>query len=118
MCEFLEVWGHHVRAAWCDEAAWQWLEVIADQHEHRCRVYAAAGWYASRLGLLVNHRRDLHYRVKRVLTGDNTAVRGDFRGHPLRHVGKQPMHHAVEPALGAYVWLGHGRTLWVLSGHR
>src|SRR5690348_17703059 len=59
---FRSVWGHHVRAAWCDEAARQWLEVIADQHEHRRRVYAAAGWYASRLGLLVKHRRDLHYR--------------------------------------------------------
>ena len=81
-------------------------------------MYAAAGWYASRLGLLVKHRRDLHYRVKRVLTQDNTPVRGDFRGHPLRPVGKQSMHHAVEPALGAYVRLGHGRTLWVLSGYR
>jgi hypothetical protein len=41
------------------EAARQWLEVIADQHEHRCRVYAAGGRLASRLGLLVNHHRDL-----------------------------------------------------------
>jgi hypothetical protein len=31
-------------------------------------VHAAAGWYASRLGLLVNHRRDVHYCVKSVLT--------------------------------------------------
>jgi len=66
-CQFLEVWGHHVRAPWCHEAAWQWLEVIVDQHEHCCSVYATAGWYASCLGLLVNHRRDVHYRVKSVL---------------------------------------------------
>ena len=67
-CQFLEVWGHQVRAAWCYEAAWQRLKVITDQHEHRCSVHAAAGWHASRLGLLVNHRRDVHYCVKSVLT--------------------------------------------------
>ena len=59
-----------------------------DQHEHRCRVGAAARWYASCLGFLVNHRRDPQYCVNRVLTRDDTSLRGDFRGHSLRPVGK------------------------------
>jgi len=112
-CQFLEVWGHHVRSAWCYEAAWQWLEVIVDQHEHCCRMGAAAGWYASCLGFLVNHRRDPHYCVKRVLKRDDTSWRRDLRRHSLRPVGKQAVHHAVEPAFGADVRLSHGRTLCV-----
>jgi hypothetical protein len=109
-CQLLEVWGHHIRAAWCYQAAWQWLEVIVDQHEHCCRVYTTTGWYASCLGFLVKYRRDPHHCIKRVLTRDDTSLRGDFGGHALRPVGKQAVHHAVEPALGAEVRLGHGRN--------
>lgn len=103
-----EVWRDlisHAALAWHSR---QWLDVLADKHQHRHPVHAPLGWDAPCLRRLVDHCGDLENGIKRIVACHDTARGGAVGQLAVRGHGQQVLHHAVQSAGGANVGLGQG----------